>query len=73
MQLTEGDIEITTAGGGGGYGNPLERDPEVVRWDVINGLVSLEHARQDYGVIIDPHTFKVDATATQKLRDSFSA
>jgi N-methylhydantoinase B len=70
MQLAEGDIEVATAGGGGGYGNPLERDPEAVRWDVINGFVSVEHARQDYGVVIDPKTFEIDAEATQRLRNS---
>lgn len=70
MQLAEGDIEITTAGGGGGYGNPLERDPEAVLWDVINGYVSVEHASQDYGVVIDRQTFEIDTEATQRLRDS---
>jgi N-methylhydantoinase B len=68
VPLAEGDIVIVTAGGGGGYGNPLARDIEEVRWDVINGYVSVEHARQDYGVVINSHTLKVDVTATQKLR-----
>jgi hypothetical protein len=41
--------------GGGGYGNPLERPVEKVVWDVRNGLVSIEGAREDYGVVItDP-------------------
>jgi len=58
--------------GGGGYGNPLERDPEMVESDVINGYVSLEKAREDYGVVIDPQTLKVDIKATQKLRESLA-
>jgi len=68
IQLAEGDRVIVIAGGGGGYGDPLERDIEEVRWDVINGYVSVEHAKQDYRVVIDPQTFKVDVTATQELR-----
>jgi N-methylhydantoinase B len=69
VQLTEGDQVIVTAGGGGGYGDPLERDIEEVRWDVINGYVSIEQAKKDYGVAIDPKTFVVDVIATQRLRD----
>ena len=68
VQLAENDRVIVTAGGGGGYGNPLARDPELVRMDVINGYVSAERARQDYAVVIDPHTFEIDARATEKLR-----
>jgi N-methylhydantoinase B len=68
VPLTEGDRVIVTAGGGGGYGDSLERDPEAVRWDVINGYVSVERASQDYGVVIDPHTFDIDAKATKRLR-----
>jgi len=66
-QLAEGTVVTATAGGGGGYGNPRERDVEAVRRDVINGYVSVEHARQDYGVVIDPQSFEIDDTATRKL------
>jgi N-methylhydantoinase B len=69
VQLAEGDRVIVTAGGGGGYGNPFERDIEIVRQDVINGYVSVEQAKQDYGVVINPQTFDVDVMATQRLRD----
>ncbi len=55
---------------GGGYGDPLERDPELVEKDVIEGYVSLEQAREDYGVGINPKAMKVDKTATEKLRKS---
>jgi N-methylhydantoinase B len=68
IELDEGDSIITKAGGGGGYGNPLERDLEAVREDVINGYVSVKHAKQDYGVVIDPRTFNIDVEATNKLR-----
>jgi N-methylhydantoinase B len=70
ISLAEGDRVIVTAGGGGGYGNPLERDIEEVRWDVINGYVSVDHAKQDYGVEIDPQTCDVDIIATKRSRNN---
>jgi N-methylhydantoinase B len=56
------------AGGGGGYGEPFERPPDAVLADVRNELVSVEAARADYGVWIDPETFAVDAAKTAALR-----
>jgi N-methylhydantoinase B len=47
----------------------LERDIEAVREDVRDGLVSVESARDDYGVVIDPQTLEVDESETNKLRD----
>ncbi len=67
-QLKPGDVVIIDAAGGGGYGNPLEREPEMVGKDVIEEYVSLERAKEYYGVIINPKTFKVDMEATKKLR-----
>lgn len=49
LTLSPGDAVIVETGGGGGYGNPLERDPEAVRRDVAAGYISMEQARQDYG------------------------
>jgi N-methylhydantoinase B len=64
-------VIIRTAGGGG-WGNPLERDPEKVRMDVLEGFVSLEAARIEYGVVLRPgspsYFYEVDAEATEKLR-----
>jgi N-methylhydantoinase B len=59
---------IIRTGGGGGWGDPLERDPERVRDDVIEGYVSLEHARCDYGVVLAAADFAIDVAATEKLR-----
>lgn len=67
-QLKPGDVVTIDAAGGGGCGDPFERDPEMVEWDVLEGYVSLEKAKEDYRVVIDPKTFKVDAEATKKLR-----
>ncbi len=68
MQLEDGYRVTATAGGGGGYGNPRERDVAAVLRDVVNGYVSVASARQDYGVVIDPKSLEVDVIATQKLR-----
>jgi len=60
--------------GGGGYGSPLDRDPEMVRTDVLEGLVSPEKARQIYGVIFkgraEDESVAVDQEATTKWRDA---
>jgi len=67
-QLKPGDAFKIRSGGGGGYGNPLERPIEQVRDDVRQGYVSAKLAAELYGVVIDPQTFEVDAMATEKLR-----
>lgn len=66
--LEPGDVVTTKSGGGGGVGNPLDREVEKVLWDVLNEYVSLEAAKKIYGVVIDPQTFEVDQNATRKLR-----
>ncbi|MBW1806997.1 MAG: hydantoinase B/oxoprolinase family protein [Deltaproteobacteria bacterium] len=67
-QLKPGDRLVMDAAGGGGYGNPYERDAELVAQDVIDGYVSYEKARDEYGVVIDPDSGQVDSAATEKLR-----
>jgi N-methylhydantoinase B len=63
-------ISCRTAGGAG-YGDPLERDPERIRWEVLNELLTPENAKQFYGVVIrtgqdgDP---VVDREATEAYR-----
>lgn len=69
-QLRPGDAVTIDAAGGGGLGNPLERDPERVERDVREGYVTLEKARDDYGVILDSNTLKVDEGATRIRRDT---
>ncbi len=66
--LAPGDTVQVNMNAGGGYGDPLERDPEAVLGDVLDGYVSLQGARDDYGVAIDPATTSVDLAATGKLR-----
>ena len=57
-------------GGGGGFWNPLERDPQARLADVRSGYVSVEAARRDYGVVIhqEGRRFTLDVEATMELR-----
>jgi len=68
--LKPGDTVILDAPGGGGYGNPLERDPELVQKDVVDGYVSLKAAADQYGVVVDPETLEVDVAGTVEKRAS---
>lgn len=65
-----GGTIVNLTGGGGGWGNPFERDPARVAEDVRQGFVSPERARQDYGVVVDTITFGVNEAATAELRAS---
>jgi len=66
--LEPGDIVWTKSGGGGGVGDPLDREIEKVRWDLMNEYISHGVTRNVYGVVIDPQTFVVDYKATKALR-----
>jgi N-methylhydantoinase B/oxoprolinase/acetone carboxylase alpha subunit len=55
---------------GGGFGDPFERDPELVLGDVLDRYVSIDGAKQNYGVIIDAKTLTLDVAATHALRAS---
>jgi N-methylhydantoinase B len=68
---------IVRTGGGGGWGDPLEREPGLVARDVIEGKVSLVAARGEYGVVLvkasTPAEFEVDFARTAKLREELRA
>jgi N-methylhydantoinase B len=79
QQPTIGDVELAPGewlrgfeSGGGGYGDPLERDPEAVRQDVLDRWVSIEAAGTEYGVVLEGSPaaceLAVDAAATAALR-----
>ncbi|MCS7126106.1 MAG: hydantoinase B/oxoprolinase family protein [Aigarchaeota archaeon] len=70
FKLTKGDVVSIRSGGGGGWGNPLEREPERVLEDYKNKLITLDVAKNVYGVLIDPKHLKVDIEATRKLREA---
>ena len=66
-RIQAGDLLSIRLPGSGGYGDPLERDPEKVRWDVLNGKVSRESALRDYGVVFHDD-LTLDEEETQALR-----
>jgi N-methylhydantoinase B len=67
--IHRGDMFDHRQAGGGGFGDPLTRDPAAVLTDVRNGLVSPERARNDYGVAIDTERWVVDDGETTRLRE----
>jgi N-methylhydantoinase B len=74
VALVAGDTFTRPSAGGGGFGDPLERDPAAVREDVADGYVTLERARSDYGVVVreidaDLSEYEVDSEATEAERE----
>jgi N-methylhydantoinase B len=69
-RIQAGERVRTYSPGGGGVGNPRERDPQAVLTDVRNGLVSISSARDEYGVVIDENTVELDEEQTRALRES---
>jgi N-methylhydantoinase B len=63
-----GATAVVLTAAGGGWGDPLARDPVLVAQDVLEGYVSLSAARAEYGVVLDPTTLAVDESATTALR-----
>ena len=70
VRMVRGDLFRHVLAGGGGFGDPLERDPELVRRDLRQGKVSPEAALSDYGIVATcgDDGWVVDATATQRAR-----
>jgi len=68
VPISAGDIYMAELGGGGGWGDPLERAPAAVLEDVIDEYVSVDAARKYYGVVIDEKTLRLDREGTEKLR-----
>jgi 5-oxoprolinase (ATP-hydrolysing) len=67
-RLSAGDTLQITVPNSAGYGDPLERDPELVLSDVLDGYTTVELAERDYGVVIDGGSMTVDGEATAQLR-----
>ena len=71
VAVKAGDLLFFNTWGGGGWGDPLQRDPELVRQDVERGLVSVAGAKR-YGVALQEDG-RVDSQATKALREALSA
>jgi N-methylhydantoinase B len=70
-EIRPGEAIVSESSGAGGYGNPLDRDPELVRHRVREGWTSKEKAYDIYGVVLDtePELYKVNYEGTKKRRD----
>jgi len=72
-RVPAGTTAVVVTAGGGGWGDPLDRDPARVRADVIDEYVSLEAARDQYGVVFASGAFDVDDEGTARLRAKMRA
>jgi N-methylhydantoinase B len=76
LRTEEGDVVSYFSPSGGGFGNPLEREPAKVLDDVLDDIISLDMARDDYGVVMaavdDGYGWQVDEKATEQLRASMA-
>lgn len=70
--MVAGDRICIEQGGGGGWGNPLERNPEQVKEDIIDEYITVEGAERNYGVIMNPVTLEVDDERTAARRREMS-
>ena len=70
FKMNKGDMVSLHTGGGGGWGEPLERDVDKVRWDALNDYITPEQASSIYGVVINPKTLKIEVNRTKNTRET---
>jgi N-methylhydantoinase B len=70
IEVKTGEILGKVSGGGGGVGEPFQRDSQAVLKDVIDGYVTVEAAANVYGVVVDEATSTIDEDRTKELRSS---
>jgi N-methylhydantoinase B len=73
ITLIPGERIVIETAGGGGWGDPNDRNPEDVKRDVVEGFITLERAREAYRVAIDTETLEVLQMQTRRLRSNISA
>lgn len=66
--VEKGSVITLKTAGGGGFGAPLDRNPELVRKDVLEGFITIDQARHLYGVILSGHDMQIDEAATSASR-----
>lgn len=74
-EISFGEALVSESSSGGGYGDPLDRDPELVRHRAREGWITVQRARDVYGVVLDtePELYAVDYEATRRLREQLRA
>jgi N-methylhydantoinase B len=73
VELKPGDTVSFQTPGGGGYGSPLERDPDAVLKDVVGGKINRQRAREFYGVVVDEGSDSVNTSATTAARSQMTS
>jgi N-methylhydantoinase B len=68
IPIPEGSLLLDYVAGGGGFGDPIDRDPEAVLRDFVRGWVTRDTAERIYGVVLDPDGKTIDAAATEARR-----
>ena len=68
FELGKTDVLYLRTPQGGGYGDPLDRDPQLVLKDVVNEMLSRDAARECYGVVFEEQSPTIDKAATKRLR-----
>ena len=72
LGISRDAVVVMESAGGGGYGDPLSRDPRLVAGDASAGYVSVQHARSDYGVMLNADG-SIDESGTEDLRRRIAA
>lgn len=72
-KMKKGDVLLLVSPGAGGWGDPVEREPDLVLRDVGDGKVSVGRAKEVYGVVITENSLEVDWKATKDLRETMKA
>ena len=68
VNLGQGETYTSYPSGGGGWGDPAERDPGLVRLDAMNEIISLEAAEKIYKVVLEGDDLRINETKTAELR-----
>ena len=68
IRVMSGDVVTVKTPGGGGYGDPREREPALVLRDVVRGYITAEDAARDYGVVVSGDPLTINRSATEARR-----